>query len=1225
MKLNKSFNLLLQFLNTNIIVACAYFLLGYLGTLLNTPPSNISPIWPASGLALATLLVCGKRIIPGIFIGSLAIKIYSFVDFSTPELLTPSLIASFFGSIGSCVQAMTGARLIIHFLGKHNPLIEDSNIFTFFILGGPISCLIAPTLGISTIFLLGFISSDDFLVSWCTWWIGDSIGVIIFTPLILSFIARPQALWKERRHSVAFPLLLMLLVVIGIFQYSQNIENSRIASIFNRQVNSFHSTLANKTQRHVEINQILKGFFDSSLWVTKQEFFTLTQPIISRHQSIQALEWISFISSKQREQFENPDDHTVIIREPNHQKKMIPAAQRMEYFPITYIQPIESNQRALGFDVSSNSIAFRALQKARDTGQTTASAPLQLIQDLNKKTGVVIYSPVYFKDRPIRSVTDKRKALQGFTAVVVRIKDVIIDLFSFLPDIQLLVKIEDQGEKLFSNYPNTKTTSLHRLALQKIEQISLVDRIWTITYQPSADFFHHQLSWTIWWILLGGFCITSLTAIGLLMLTGRTLRTEELVRKRTQALAASEEQFRELVQAQSAIVWRGDPKTFEFTFVSNEAEKILGYPVKMWLNDKNFWVNHMHKDDQQWTVEFCAAATQQLKHHEFEYRMINKEGEIVWLRYEVNIIVENGKAKEMIGVMIDITDRKNAEEKIKLNELKYLTLFKNAIEACLVIDLEKLRIIDANENAQVLFGIDHKSFHHIGPLEISPETQANGLTSVEFAQINMNKVLAYNNINFEWTHINNEGKEILCEIHMALLPSLGHKLVIASIRDITEQRKSEQEVYQLAFYDSLTGLANRRLLLKQLNDELAVAKTNTVFGAILFLDLDRFKILNDSLGHYVGDELLIQVAKRINKVLQEQDLAARFGGDEFIILIRAHKTCLEKAYKSTLIIAENIRHALEQSYSIDDYVHHCSTSIGITLFPEHGISASEILQQADKAMYQSKQKGGNSISFFHPDLQKTADAKLFMEKEIRLALQNQDFILFYQPQTDSLGIPLSSETLIRWHHPQHGLISPSDFIPFAEESSLIFVLGYWVLDQACAQMRSWLDEGLSLQHISVNVSAKQFRQVDFITQIEQVLDKNNLLASHLFIELTEGVVVENLTDTIEKMQLLKKMGVRISIDDFGTGYSSLSYLKQLPIDQLKIDQSFVRDITTDSNNAIIVETIIKMAHDLHLDVIAEGVETLQQKNFLISKGCSVFQGSYFCGPLSASQFKAFVS
>ncbi len=1220
LKLN-NFPNLLRYLYVNLSVAGGYFLLGYVGTLLSAPPSNVSPVWPASGFALAIVLVFGKRVLPGLFLGALAIHIYSFLDFSTLESITPPFITGLITSISSCVQAVFGVSLINRFLGKDDPLLEDSKIVRFFFLGGPVSCVIAPTVGISIIFFQGIITAEDFLISWATWWIGDCIGVIIFAPLILTFIAKPKTLWKERQRLVAYPLILVLILVASIFQYSQKLETDRITLIFERQVNSLQATLKNEIQRHVEINQILKGYFDSSLLVTDEEFSTLTRPIINRHQSIQALEWILFVPSNKRKQFERYG--AMIIQEPNAENKMVPAANRSEYFPITYVQPLKLNQRALGFDVGSNPIALKALKKARDTGQTSIAGPLQLIQDLEKKTGVVVYSPVYFKNKLLDGVDDKRQALQGFTAGVLRMEDEVQEAFSYLPDVQLLMKIEDKNKKLYSNFPTITSVNLNLLALQKIERIKIADRIWTITYQPSADFYHSQLSWNLWWLLVGGFLITGLSGMGLLMLSGRTLRTEELVHRRTQALAESESQYRNLVQAQTAIVWRANPDTLQFTFVSDEAEKILGYPVDLWLEDDRFWVKHMHQDDQKWAPEFFITKTRQLKRHEFEYRMWSKSGEIVWLRDVVNVVVENGKAKEVIGVMIDITDHRNAEETLKLNESKYKTLFENAIEALVVTDLEKLCFTDANENALLLYGIDRKILGHIGPVELSPPIQPNGIASAKLAQNYINKLMTDGNINFEWTHLNKAGKEILCVINLALLPSLGHKLALASIRDITEQRKSEQEVYELAFYDPLTGLANRRLLLNHLDTELSVAKRNSVFGAIIFLDMDRFKILNDSLGHHVGDELLIQVAERIHHVLREEDLAARFGGDEFVIMIRACESSLERATESTLIIAEKIRNILEEPYLISNYEHHCSSSIGITLFPEKNISAAELLQQADKAMYRSKEQGRNTISFFHPGLQKAADAKLFLEKELRLALKNQNFTLYYQPQIDQAGITSSSEALVRWQHADRGLISPADFIPIAEETGLIVPLGYWVLDQACAQMRTWLDEGLNLDHVSVNVSSKQFRQANFVKRVEQAIHDHQIFASHLFIELTEGVLIDNIQDTVEKMQELKKIGVKISIDDFGTGYSSLAYLKQLPLDQLKIDQRFVRDISTDDNDAIIVETIINMAHNLKLDVIAEGVETLQQKDFLVAKGCSVFQGYYFAKPVSVNKFKDF--
>jgi EAL domain-containing protein (putative c-di-GMP-specific phosphodiesterase class I) len=276
-------------------------------------------------------------------------------------------------------------------------------------------------------------------------------------------------------------------------------------------------------------------------------------------------------------------------------------------------------------------------------------------------------------------------------------------------------------------------------------------------------------------------------------------------------------------------------------------------------------------------------------------------------------------------------------------------------------------------------------------------------------------------------------------------------------------------------------------------------------------------------------------------------------------------------------------------------------------------------------MYRSKEQGRNTISFFHPNLQKSADAKLFLEKELRLAIKNNKFILHYQPQIDQSGRTISSEALIRWQHLDKKLTYPADFIPIAEETGLIIPLGHWILNQACSQMRKWLDQGLEIKHVAVNVSPKQFRQNDFVSQVYKAINVNKILASHLFIELTESIVIDDFNDTINKMQALKKMGVKISIDDFGTGYSSLAYLKQLPLDQLKIDQSFVRDIRTDNNDAIIVKTIINMAQHLQLEVIAEGVETQEQKDFLQSNGYTVFQGYYFSKPLSADDFTKFLN
>ncbi|MCK5189307.1 MAG: CHASE domain-containing protein, partial [Methylococcales bacterium] len=347
------------------------------------------------------------------------------------------------------------------------PLIEDSKILLFFVYGAFISCIVAPTISISTMFLQGFITFEDIPISWLTWWVGDSIGVTIFAPFILAFIAKPRTQWQERQKLVSYPLLIMFFLVVCIFKYTQKLEADRIASNFERQVNTFHSTLNNKIQSHVETVQMLKGLFDSSQFITAQEFHTFTQPILKNHHDIQALEWISFVPSTQRKQFESPENGLLIIREPTHENIMVPATERSEYFPITYVQPLKQNKRALGFDVGANPIALKALLAAKNTGRTTITQPILLVQDLEKKTGFVLYSPVYQNNKLMNSLEHTKNSLRGFTAGVLRIEDEVKEVFSAFPDAQLFIKIEDKSNKLYSNFPDTKSAKFNFISLHK--------------------------------------------------------------------------------------------------------------------------------------------------------------------------------------------------------------------------------------------------------------------------------------------------------------------------------------------------------------------------------------------------------------------------------------------------------------------------------------------------------------------------------------------------------------------------------------------------------------------------------------------------------------------------------------------------------------------------------------------------------------------------------------
>ena len=446
---------------------------------------------------------------------------------------------------------------------------------------------------------------------------------------------------------------------------------------------------------------------------------------------------------------------------------------------------------------------------------------------------------------------------------------------------------------------------------------------------------------------------------------------------------------------------------------------------------------------------------------------------------------------------------------------------------------------------------------------------------------------------------------------------------VATFTDTSMIKAAAEEIQQLAFYDSLTQLPNRRLLMDRLKHALATIGRSGRQGAVLFLDLDHFKVLNDSLGHDVGDLLLQQVAARLTACVREGDTVARLGGDEYVVVLEDLSEQSLEAAAQTETIANKILAALNQTYQLNEHEHHITPSIGIALFNNHHVTIEELLKQADIAMYQAKKAGRNTMRFFNPQMQISITARVALERELRKALENKQLQLYYQIQVDNSGHALGAEALIRWLHPERGLVSPSQFIQLAEETGLIMSIGHWVLDTACAQIKAWHKHVHTRDlTLSINVSAKQFRQPDFVAQVRAAIERHSIDPMQLKLELTESLLLENIEDTISSMTALGEIGVQFSLDDFGTGYSSLQYLKRLPLFQLKIDQSFVRDIVTDSHDRSIVRTIIAMAQSLYLNVIAEGVETEEQRELLLSNGCKRYQGYLFGRPVPIDQFNA---
>ncbi len=446
---------------------------------------------------------------------------------------------------------------------------------------------------------------------------------------------------------------------------------------------------------------------------------------------------------------------------------------------------------------------------------------------------------------------------------------------------------------------------------------------------------------------------------------------------------------------------------------------------------------------------------------------------------------------------------------------------------------------------------------------------------------------------------------------------------VATLTDITLSSAAAEEIKRLAFFDQLTGLANRQLLMDRLLQALASSGRSGKVGGLLFIDLDNFKTINDTLGHAIGDILLKKVADRLVAIVRQDDTVARLGGDEFVVMLENLSESPIEAATLTEAVTAKILDVLNKPYLLATGEYHSTPSIGVTMFNGKEQVMEELLKQADIAMYQAKKEGKNTVRFFDQLMQTSITDRAALNVDLRIALEKCQFKLYYQLQATHTGQPVGAEALIRWEHPVRGLVTPLDFIPYAEESSLILVIGQWVLETACNQLKIWEGDPLTCDlQLAVNVSSRQFRQRNFVEQVLAVLNATVIDPSKLKLELTESLVLENVDDTIIKMNALKEIGVRFSMDDFGTGFSSLAYLTQLPLSQIKIDQAFVRNIGVRKSDAVVIQTIIGMAKSLEIEVIAEGVETESQRAFLEQNDCPLCQGYLFSKPVAIEEFEA---
>jgi diguanylate cyclase (GGDEF)-like protein/PAS domain S-box-containing protein len=700
-----------------------------------------------------------------------------------------------------------------------------------------------------------------------------------------------------------------------------------------------------------------------------------------------------------------------------------------------------------------------------------------------------------------------------------------------------------------------------------------------------------------------------------------TYTTEITERKRLEELEReTTERFRMVARVTSDIIWDWDVAR-DHIWWSEGVQSVFGYGAEAFNDGVNDWASRVAPEDREQVVSgLYAAMNGGQEIWSAEYRFLRADGSYATVRDRC-VFRRNaeGVTLNVIGSILDITADRQAEAERRAAEARnrlLASLLDKAHDA-ISVSSPDMRITYWNQGAERLFG--WTASEAIGKSKDELLTLDKEVLDQAFQQ-----VLRKGEWRGEITKRRKDGREVPVESHLTLVRGDDgqSQSVLAIDTDITQRKHDEQAILNLAFFDPLTRLPNRRLLLDRLRHAVAATKRDGHGGAVLFIDLDNFKTLNDTLGHDKGDQLLLQVARRLEaRVPRGSDTVARHGGDEFVIVLEYLSTDAVEAAAQAELVAEKLLGAFNEPFQLDGHQHHTSPSVGVALFDKDMKDIDELLKRADLAMYQAKAAGRNTIRFFDLRMQTVINARVALEADLRRSLQNHGFTLNYQRQTDSNGHPVGAEALLRWQRPGSPQVSPSVFIPLAEETGLILQLGEWVLDAACRQLVSW-SRRPETAHLTmaVNVSARQFRQPGFVDQVLRVIERTGADPRQIKLELTESLLVANIENTVETMRALKENGIGFALDDFGTGYSSLAYLKRLPLDQLKIDQSFVRDVLTDPNDAAIARTIVGLGHSLGLEVIAEGVETPDQRNFLAMHGCRAFQGYLFGRPVAAEQF-----
>jgi diguanylate cyclase (GGDEF)-like protein/PAS domain S-box-containing protein len=881
------------------------------------------------------------------------------------------------------------------------------------------------------------------------------------------------------------------------------------------------------------------------------------------------------------------------------------------------------------------------LDRARDTGLPAASAPLTLLQESGAQRSVLVARPLYRRMAPVATVAERRENLIGFVVMALRMGDMVANALNPVYSSGFLVALDDQSLRSDRGSLLAQQTLLGSAgnsveALQPghawtEHSITFAGRHWSLRLAPTAAAVASQRSLVAWAILIGGMMFTSLLGAFLLTVTGRAVQVHDLMEARARADA----HFRLAVEAApSALILANQDGLM--TLVNAQAEKMFGYdrqemlgkPIEMLVPARYHGAHAGHRRG------FFGHPEARLMGVGRDLYGSHKNGSEVPVEVGLNTL-RTDEGLFVLASIIDITERKRITEIMRQAQTNVLreSILDSAPFSIIAVDVQG-KIISANPASLRLLGYEKNQLldkHAATLIHLQSELDnyAAAITR-EFGRpvrADHQALSAYAEPGLsdehEWIYVRKDGSQVPVNLSVtALRDEQGHINGYLNIAyDISERRRNAETILHMAHHDALTELPNRALLMDRVEMAIRRGRRSNSAVAVLMLDLDHFKRVNDTLGHQAGDELLLAVARRIQNSLRDTDTVARLGGDEFVVVLTDAGTRDE--------LQENVKriiHRITAPITIENQELLITTSIGGCLFPDDGEDAVALIKNADTAMYAAKTAGRNNFQWFSPEMQKQTEAKLVMTGAMQHALDNQQFSLHYQPEIHlASGELVGFEALIRWQHPQYGSISPDQFIPLAEETGLIMPIGEWVLRTACCEIVNIEKESGCRLTLAVNVSPRQFQHKDWIDIVRSAIKDSGIRPSQLELEITEGMLMDKPRESALVLHELREIGTGVVLDDFGTGYSSLSYLSRFPVSKIKIDRSFVRDLTQDSTDAAVIDAVIAMAHSLKISVIAEGIETGDQLAYLLKGGCDQGQGFYFSKAVSRAEIASLMT